>query len=409
MKVYKLNIHKTEIIDADGCFTDRYNLKFVGDYLGESRSYGDNQIIDKLVQNLNIKKFDTNHYINNVKKVYRLPHLSLSRDKLKMFQEKCDFKVTRDKHEADIIVASDKYFEKLLNREWTKCVESKEALKALSSGMKIPEIDGKGNLLELYNKIDELHHADEEGCYIMLEHTWGRINQSLTHHDKIDRFIDSLMDGQRKYVATCLDDEIQFVRNNSDKITLDEDINKLCTEDSVVLTKEDYYRIEEILKSSDRDNVSVGLTLMANCNVKESRTYLALLFANHSENMKISNVWNTVNFKYLRKMFEKYVNLTLSSWGNAYDHLIQSMVKDGILTLWSSRQVAHAMFINVLQGHFGVGQEGCVFTISEDSLELKPEIAEKLIGEPEEKLSEIVGTGGHNEFLGGNTPNDLPF
>ena len=66
------------------------------------------------------------------------------------------------------------------------------------------------------------------------------------------------------------------------------------------------------------------------------------------------------------------------------------------------------MFVRVIQGHYGVGTDRSPFVISEKSLELKPEIAAKLVKDESENISEYVGTGGHNDDLGSH-PNDLPF
>ncbi len=82
------------------------------------------------------------------------------------------------------------------------------------------------------------------------------------------------------------------------------------------------------------------------------------------------------------------------------------MVEDNCLTLYASRYVANKMFIGVLKNNFGVGTGDCVFTIDAESLVLKPSIAKKLINEPENELSNLVGTGCHNETSHGD---DLPF
>ena len=60
----------------------------------------------------------------------------------------------------------------------------------------------------------------------------------------------------------------------------------------------------------------------------------------------------------------------------------------------------------ILRNDFGVGTGDCVFTIDAESLVLKPSIVEKLINEPENELSKLVGTGCHNETSHGD---DLPF
>ena len=47
---------------------------------------------------------------------------------------------------------------------------------------------------------------------------------------------------------------------------VDDYLNRLCTEDSVVLDKEAFKSVHKLITSTDKENVSVGLTMMANCN-----------------------------------------------------------------------------------------------------------------------------------------------
>ena len=68
--------------------------------------------------NDNSKKFDNAYIKNNVNNIYRFSNLSLSRDKLAIYQEKVDFKITRNKDLADVCIVSEKFFEKELDGEW---------------------------------------------------------------------------------------------------------------------------------------------------------------------------------------------------------------------------------------------------------------------------------------------------
>ena len=174
-------------------------------------------------------------------------------------------------------------------------------------------------------------------------------------------------------------DNVNFIKNNVDKVIFDSDLNILCTGDSISITKEEFKNIYTMVNSNDKENLSVGMTMMANCNVEKSKTYLALLFAFCSENMKNSKVWNQVNFKYLRKEFDYYNNITLSSWGHAYSHLIKHMIKDNCLTHWASRIIAAAMYKNVIVNHLQVGGREFPFDLSVEDLQLKPEYKDSLI------------------------------
>lgn len=391
-KIYFLNID-----------TDRYTVSEMIDISAEpkilagySEHYG--SVIN---MELDFMTYDDLHFQNNVDLLYRFPNISLSRDKLTIYSEKSNFKVTRNKDLADIAVVSTKFFDKAIERSWSIPLSKSTMIRFFDD---IITYDKSDKILNLYNSI---LNEDDDTMYLYSSYYVS------TDNTKFKKSCDIISDQKarlaRKYVCYYKHyDEYNWLVKNSNKLMMDTEVNKLCTADSVTLYKDDFERLEELLKSSDKDNVNVGLTLMANCNVNESKTFLSLLFAFYSENMKSTKVWNQVNFKYLRKVFEEYINIQPGNWGHAYDMLIKKLVKDDILTLYASRYVANKMFIGVLQNNFGVGNKDGVFKISEESLQLRPEIAEKLVNEPEEKLSEIL----LNDYAVQGSMNhggDLPF
>ncbi len=392
-RVYNVNIRDFEI-DLDYKFfasqTNHYNLK------------------SNWEEHLNLdNKFDDSHFQNNVDLLHRFPNLSLSRDKLAIYAEKSNFKVTRNKELADIVVISNKYLEKSVEKVWCKVYNKDEMINYCDAVINNPNLDKYLYIKKNNNHLGfkkSISDAPEDSIFINAGHYWNSDKEN-THHNDIIENLNKHSD--RQYVNYFKDIEsYKWLLDNQHKIIMDIEVNKLCTADSIKLSKEDFERMEELIGSTDTDNVSIGLTLMSNCNIKESETFISLLFAFYSEHMKRSKVWNQVNFKYLRKEFENYINITPANWGHAYNMLIKMLVKDDILTLYASRYVANKMFIGVLQNNFGIGNKDGVFKISEESLQLRPEIAEKLVNEPEEKLSELVGAGSNNGTI---HDNDLPF
>ena len=72
-----------------------------------------------LVKNLvDCQEPDSKWITANVNKVYRLPHLQLSRDKLSMLQEKCKFKTTRNIDDAQLVIVGDKTVDKCIKIYW---------------------------------------------------------------------------------------------------------------------------------------------------------------------------------------------------------------------------------------------------------------------------------------------------
>lgn len=348
-------------------------------------------------------KFDDQHFKSNVDFLYRLPHISLSRDKLAIYQEKANFKVIRDKNKADVIVISEKYLEKMSDRNWTNVIDKATTLQILEKGFALGT-----NVEDMHAKV---LNANDDSIFC-LTCQYGHLSENFedTARNFFD-FIESIYSGQgstRNYVTCYKDiDQYNWLMSNKSKMIFDIELNKLCTSDSVKLSSEDFERLEELLKSEDQDNRNVALSLMANCDMEGSKTYLSLLFSFYSDNMKGSKVWSTVNFKATRKEFDDYIYESPTNWGHAYDNLIKKLVKNESLTLYASRYVANKMFIGVLQNNFSVGTNSGVFTINSEAIQLKDEYKDKLVDLKDESkvISNLVSNGGHSMA----DDLDLPF
>ena len=65
----------------------------------------------------------TSDDLKNATALYRFPRLSLSRDKVKILQEKFDLKLKRDFHDADYGIVSEKYFDGLFVSKWLRAID----------------------------------------------------------------------------------------------------------------------------------------------------------------------------------------------------------------------------------------------------------------------------------------------
>tara|TARA_R110000737_G_scaffold99950_1_gene133920 strand:+ start:1528 stop:2721 length:1194 start_codon:yes stop_codon:yes gene_type:complete len=389
--VKKANIGHGEKISKCIDIDKNYNI-----YAGTYTRWGDESgvgidICDK------IKNHDNDHFEKNVDLVFRFPDLDLSRDKLSIYQEKAGFKITRNKDKADIAVVSLKFFDKMITKDWSSTCTKDQLLSLLTEASNIDP-----DCFNLITRVEQ--EIEDDGVIVISNRTYGHIDNDISNYNAtVDWFkeLDKIIDTSSVYTCYYTNhDDYLWLESNISKLILDSKLNKLCVEDSVVLSIDDYARLEELLKSNDEDNKNVALTLMANCNVEESKTLLSLAFTFYSENMRHCNVWNQVNFKFLRKEFSNYIDVNPTNWGHAYDIIVKRLVDDKALTLWSSRYIANKMFVGVLQNNFGVGKLDSAFTISSESLVLKDEYKEKLVDLKDEStvISELVMAG-----------DDLPF
>ena len=53
------------------------------------------------------------------------------------------------------------------------------------------------------------------------------------------------------------------------------------TEEKVVLDKASYFKLRDMLESPDKENTTVALSAIANCNIEKSMIYLVLLFRDY--------------------------------------------------------------------------------------------------------------------------------
>lgn len=359
------------------------SISNLGVYIGKDDWTIGRKLIQQLLPKDQLLNFTKKHFINNVNTVYRLPHLTLSRDKVALFAEECNFKVTRKRDIADIVVIGDKTIKKMVRSTYSNSFDFALLKNNYNKGKQWNNLNDKDQDF-MHKQVKLIEDLYDDDCIICFESNYyygSGGNADITNQYR--NYLKGLDSGKGYafYYPKDSFDNMNFVKSNMDKVIFDIDFNLLCTEDSVAIGKEEFKNIYSMIKSGDKENTSVGMTMMANCNIDKSRTYLCLLFAVCSDNMKNSNIWNQVNFKYLRKEFEYYIDIQLSSWGHAYSHLIKRMVTDNCLTRWASSLIASVMFKRVLENHHQVGGKDCVFSLNANDLKLKNEYLVKLVNE----------------------------
>lgn len=401
--------------DENGLAKNCLSSNKLGVYAGSASGYGRVKNDFEVFENIDDKKYDKDYFINNVSTLYRLPNLTLSRDKLANFKDECGFNVIRDRDKADIVVIGENTLSKMTETTYKDVFEYKHWKDVILNKMIYSNLrqHDKNDILDFITGIAD-NYGEDVYVSVNSQTYWYNDDDAPDRQKYLNSFLQMMQNGNKSgcktisnnsyssYVKEDYIDLYNWIFNNQDNLIKDTVLNKLCVQDSVILSVSEFEQLDNLVSSQDEENVNIGLTMMANCNVEGSKLYLALLFANHSENMKGRKVWNHVNFKYLRKIFEKYINLTLSSWGQSYNQLLENLVNDDCLTMWGSRYIANLMFKRVIESHLGVGTKDCVFTFSANDLKLKSVYEDQLVDQNDNKLSELLTEAGV-----GN--DDLPF
>jgi len=335
----------------------------------------------------------TSNDLKNATSLFRFPRLSLSRDKVKILQEKFDLKLKRDFHQADYGIVSEKYFDRLFVTRWLAQAKPADVLTWAGVYQDCFEDDLYDEIVNALNKIPVDAH-------VVFESEWfsSYYYEGTSNHDRYSKMAEKARNigrnTQYHYYIESLD-QWNDIQANLSKLVWDSNINDIATEDSEVLTEEMYIQLKTMLGwektesgcgwngTRDKENMNLALAMIANCNIKESHTYLALLFSFLSDSMKDSSVWNTVNFKSVRKKFDKYIQMNGWNWCHSYNYLIEYLIKDNALTEYAWKEVAQKMYDDVLSSQMGIDSKNH-FSISPDSIQLKPELKEKVIPSQED-------------------------
>ena len=365
---------------------------------GYGRSHmasNDREVIKNIMKNIGSITSDD---LKNADSLYRFPRLSLSRDKVKILQEKFDLKLKRDFHQADYGIVSEKYFDGLFTTKWLSSVDPVDVGSWAQIYNDCMEEDLYEEIVEMLNKIPE-------DAYVVLESEWFS-SYSYDNVSNIDRYSKMTEKARNMGDSSCYHyyieslDQWNNIQTNLSKLVWDTNINDLATEDSEILTKEMYVQLKTMLGwhktesgcgwegNRDKENMNLALAMIANCNIKESHTYLALLFAFMSDSMKDAGIWNSVNFKSVRKKFQNYIDMNGWNWCHSYNYMIEALIKDDALTEYAWKEISRRMYDDVLSSQYGIDGKNN-FSISPESIQLKPELKAKMKDELPDRIEDL--------------------
>ena len=229
------------------------------------------------------------------KLLYRYPNLTLPRSKVEILKDKYNVKIIRDRSKSDYQIISHKHIEKLFIRTWKRIYDKESVIKHVNTLKESLDVETFTSLTEFLEKISE-----DSYVHIFINQNWNddfNIISGLVNPRNIENYI------ANPHLLTNYEDFISI--NNNPNLILDEDVSKICSEDSVIITEEQYYSLSSIFKSEDPENMAIGLEVLANCNIEQSLDKASLLYFHYANKFKNAKNWNTVNVKTLRSRLEK--------------------------------------------------------------------------------------------------------
>ena len=356
----KIYVHKLDF--STNSTNTLYNEVKVGDkrlFLYGGRDYSTKQ---NPTENLSICPIDKQSLQDST--LYRFPKLTLPRAKMDNIKEKFNVKVTRKKDDADWKVISHKFVSSLSTYSWY-------SIYSVETAKKIVDKYKKHFSAEVYDGfikyVDDLSQDD----FIEFNSTyhWNSGLPSLKDTG------DASFNAYNYIKSEC--EEIFEELLTSNNLILDSHLNDFIYDDLHVLTKEEYLNSRNMIKSDDRENRSLALELLANCNLNKSFDYVSMLFYFYYDYLKDTNNWNSVNVKTLRKALDDFKPHHNNHYGHYYEYYLSTLIKHNQFTKFAFEECARYTFHNVVKKHMGMGDDS-VFQIDLKAIKVNPKYVEKL-------------------------------
>ena len=337
-----------------------FSLKEDGYYFGRARSrYPDSEEINSLGIVTSDKAIDLQD-----KKIYRYPNLELPRQKVDLLKTKFNVKIIRDAELADIHIVSDKLITNLLTLDWGKSLTYPQMFEVFKTLKENDDLTETG-----LDKCREILSTVEEDAYIRVQ-----VAKDYRYTSPVGDTIASKIssfdhDGSRDMIIRdgniALYDQL---RSATALIVKDVEINKIISEDLAVISEDQFDQVCKMIQSQDKDNRTLAVEMLANCNVEESFDIVSFLFFWYYDWFKDTNNWNNINVKTLRKRLEKFSGSKDGNRQWAYDQYVQLLEAENKLTDFIVKKTIKKMYDSVIRNTFGCKNN--VFSIDLESIYL---------------------------------------
>jgi len=311
------------------------------------------------------------------KKVYRYPKLDLPRQKVDLLKDKYKCKVIRDPNKADIHIVSMRFFDKLILREWNSSISFIENYNIFKH-LKDLDLLSESALIVLR---DFMTQADRNSVVLFKNNkNWNASAAVEKYHDIIQNYLDTnLRDRPNHDFVLTPENFANYARltNINSTLILDTNVCNLIDEDLAVLESDKLAEVEKMIMSSDIENRSLALEMLANCNIDKSFDVVSGIYYWNFDWMKNTTNWNTVNVKAFRKRMRKYEGNHTSQTIYSFNNYLNLLAADRKLTKFAvdtTREKLHSTFLNS-----SVGPEAQVFKVDLDSLYINEELTNKMI------------------------------
>ena len=236
-------------------------------------------------------------------KIYFLPDVNIPRIKFKNLSLEYNIKTVRNFNDATVFFGNKKSYASMVSSIYA---------------YKMPTEDFKHYVENLKHRMDDYTYEKLQTALEFYD------NDTIAVDTSINRWIDEVLDGE----YSSFSNKLEYVNPDYSELyerlqtaTIYDESSVICIlngEDAAPIDETMYLHIAEMFKSSDTDNRTLAMEIMANCKYDDSLLYLELLFKDFSHRISDSSTKNHVNFKSLISYLGK---------GRYFDTSIDDVIK----------------------------------------------------------------------------------
>jgi hypothetical protein len=311
------------------------------------------------------------------KVLYRFPKLDLPRQKMDLLKDKFDVKLTRNIDKADYLIVSHKYQKSMSDYSWYSLYEVKNVITEMASHKQHFTTECFDSIINALNTV-----KDDDYVELKFQHYYKSSLPNLTNDGSFNELISNYY-----YIKPEFEEQFTNISTYNNLI-LDTLVTDFTYEDLHVIDKKEYISTRSMIKSDDKENRSLALELLANCNLTKSYDYVSMLFYFYYDYLKDTRNWNNVNVKTMRKSLEAFVPRNNASYGGYYEQYLKTLISKDKFTEFAFTEVARYAFHNVLKKSMALSDDS-VFKINLDAIKINPKYIDNLKKNNDFFMSEI--------------------
>ena len=271
------------------------------------------------------KMSDKKYKPSNRDSLFFLPGVNIPRVKIKNLTMSHRIKSIRDIRKADAIFINDTTFGKMVDYIYyfTLKVSVFEAfLELIKDDLSTRQYDSMITALEFYTQDVVIFDNTTRHCL-----TDDNLQVLYQQPDFLDHIKSNSPNRMFRIIS---DDSADIFKYVKDKELYDEThiIELLNGDDALVIDDKTSAQLEAMLKSTDEENHTLAMEIMANCEYRASLLHLMILFEKFNEVFKASGFRGHINFKSLLA----YLDMGPDSMTVSLDSMVKLFLKREVLT-----------------------------------------------------------------------------